>query len=393
MKKKCKIDRPEVIEFIEITSREQLKNEVKMFIDDLKQRNFTYFTKKVFNYYRPSLYRDILKFTAFLDKQKSDFCTRLHCILEDITEIPRCKTCGKELKAKCWKLSHSIPQFCSRSCNGKSEERKERNRVRRQSMTLEERLAEHNRLSERQKQWYEVPGNRERRLQKMRQTKKERYGDEKYVNVEKIKQTKLEKHGDQNYSNREKAKQTNASKSVEQKKKEAEKRLATFNRHKDEDPDFIRRIQEKSVTTRKKNNGEDYTGRKKCWKTIKDRYGVSNPMSIKEVQDHMKQHNLETYGVEWHITAPEIREKSRQTTRENYGVDNPFAAKEIIEQIKQHNLDNYGVEYNWQREDVKQHIWAYHLIIFEKMITFDLKVYVTNFEIWMICMLFPIMSV
>ena len=70
----------------------------------------------------------------------------------------------------------------------------------------------------------------------------------------------------------------------------------------------------------------------------------------------MKQHNLETYGVEWHIAAPEIREKSRQTFQENYGVDNPFASKEIIEQIKLHNLENYGVEHNWQREDVKQQI-------------------------------------
>ena len=155
---------------------------------------------------------------------------------------------------------------------------------------------------------------------------------------------------------KQKIKQKNNSKSIEQKQIEINKRLATYNRHKAEDPEFVKRKQEKSVATRKKNHGEDYTGRKKCQKTLESRYGVSNPMKIKEVKDHIKQHNLETYGVEWHIASSEIREKSKQTYQKNYGVDNPFAAKEIIEQIKQHNLENYGVEYNWQREDVKQHI-------------------------------------
>lgn len=153
-----------------------------------------------------------------------------------------------------------------------------------------------------------------------------------------------------------KRKLTNSLKTSSQIQEEKNKRLAIFNRHKAEDPDFLRKIQEKSIATRKHNHGEDYTGRKKCWNTIKDRYGVSNPMSIKEVQDKLKQHNLETYGVEWHIAAPEIREKSMQTMRKNYGVDNPFVSEEIIQQIRQHNLDNYGVEHNWQREDVKQHI-------------------------------------
>lgn len=153
-----------------------------------------------------------------------------------------------------------------------------------------------------------------------------------------------------------KRKLTNSLKTSSQIQEEKDKRLTTFNRHKAEDPDFLRKIQEKSIATRKHNHGEDYTGRKKCWNTIKDRYGVSNPMHIKEVKDKLKRHNLETYGVEWHIASLEIREKSRQTCQDNYGVDNPFASKEIIEQIKLHNLENYGVEYNWQRADVKQHI-------------------------------------
>lgn len=149
---------------------------------------------------------------------------------------------------------------------------------------------------------------------------------------------------------------TNSLKTDKQKQAQIDKYRATYNKHKEEDPDFVKRKQEKSVATRKRNHGEDYTGRKKCWKTIKERYGVENPMRIEFVQENIKKHNLETYGVEWHIAAPEIRKKSKCTCQKNYGVDNPFQAKEINEKIKQHNLDEYGVEYSWQREDVKQRI-------------------------------------
>ena len=45
-------------------------------------------------------------------------------------------------------------------------------------------------------------------LNKAKQTKKERYGNENYSNMEKSKKTKLERYGDPNYSNAEKRKQT-----------------------------------------------------------------------------------------------------------------------------------------------------------------------------------------
>lgn len=49
-----------------------------------------------------------------------------------------------------------------------------------------------------------IPGCKE----KIRQTKKQRYGNENYVNVEKIKRTKASRYGDENYVNSEKAKRT-----------------------------------------------------------------------------------------------------------------------------------------------------------------------------------------
>lgn len=46
-------------------------------------------------------------------------------------------------------------------------------------------------------------------ISKMKETLKERYGDEKYNNLEKGKRTKLEKYGDENFNNREKMLKTN----------------------------------------------------------------------------------------------------------------------------------------------------------------------------------------
>jgi len=42
----------------------------------------------------------------------------------------------------------------------------------------------------------------------------------------------------------------------------------TLRKHKEADPDFVKRKVEKSIATRKKNHGEDYTGRAKCKRTM-----------------------------------------------------------------------------------------------------------------------------
>lgn len=352
---KRNIDRPDIINDIKIESKEQLKNEIINFMNELKSKNFLIFNSKILKYYRPSLYKDIIKYTSLLNDDV-DFRSRVHFILHDLNEIPCCKTCGKKLNVKHWRILDDTPQYCSSYCSNHSKEKAQKTSQWYKNMTEDERLALHNTLCEAQRKFHANPENKERKLSKTRKTKKERYGDEKYINIDKMKQTKLKKHGDPFFSNREKAKQTNNSKSSEQRQKEIDKRLATYNKHKEEDPEFIKRIQEKSINTRKKNNGEDYTGRRKCQRTLKEHYGVENPMQIEEVKEHRKQYNKEQYGVEWHIASKEIREKSRQSCQNHYGVDNPLQAQEVIDKIKQHNLDNYGVEYNWQREDVKQSI-------------------------------------
>ena len=225
-----------------------------------------------------------------------------------------------------------------------------------ENMTQEERLALHDKLSTAAKHRYSIPEVRAKILAKCRKTKKDRYGCEKYTNIAKRCETKMKKYGDPHYSNRDKARKTQNSKSIEQKHAEVERRLSTRQRHAAEDPSFIERTVVKSIETRKRNNGDDYTGRNRCRQTLKNRYGIDNPMRIPESKEKIRRHSIETYGVEWHIASSEIREKSRQTCQKNYGVDNPFASREIIEQMRQHSIDKYGVECSWQRDDVKQKI-------------------------------------
>ena len=56
----------------------------------------------------------------------------------------------------------------------------------------------------------EYPGQCEEVKKKAKITKKEKYGDENYVNVEKARKTKQERYGDPGYTNKEKAMSTNS---------------------------------------------------------------------------------------------------------------------------------------------------------------------------------------
>ncbi len=99
-------------------------------------------------------------------------------------------------------------------------------------------------------------------VNKIKQTKKEKYGDENYNNLEKSFLTKINNFGDKNYNNREKSKQTS---------------LNVF--------------------------GEDHAMKteevqKKRYDTFLERYGVKHPFLNKEIMDGMRETLKEKYGVD-----------------------------------------------------------------------------------------------
>ena len=130
---------------------------------------------------------------------------------------------------------------------------------------------------------------------------------EKQITVNKIKQTKLEKYGDETHHNIEQAQRT-----------------------------MVDRYgvkcgygTEESVSKRKQ--------------TSMERYGVDNPLKLKEIRDLGKKIIKERYGVDTALEVPEVRDKILETIKEKYGVDNIMKLDKYKSKYKSTMLDNYGV--------------------------------------------------
>ena len=313
----------------------------------------------IFKKYFPKEYQDVFICTSFLDVQNPTFRARIHCILNDIFQIPICKNlnCNKQLDIHDDRPVNKPREYCCNHCCMTDEVR-----IQRMKDTIKARTPEYQQqLSDQKRQTLqrlakENPNYWNDISKKTKATKKAKYGNEKYVNINKIKQTKLERYGDANYSNREKAKQTVSNKTEEQKQREIQKRLDTVNKKKQEDPNYMSNIVAKSKVTRIANNGEDYTGRKKCRQTMLQRYGVENAYQLDSVKENIKKKNLEKYGVEYYSSTKECRLKVANTCIERYGNECYFGSAIGREKIKQTNLERSGCEYSWQREDTKNHI-------------------------------------
>ena len=114
---------------------------------------------------------------------------------------------------------------------------------------------------------------------KVKNTKKERYGDENYTNVEKGKATLLDKYGDENYRNPEKNKQT-------------------------------------------------------CL----ERYGKEHILQVEKFKNKAKKTTLDRYGQEYYNNI----EKTKKTNLKKYGTKCVLNSKSIIKKIETTNLERYG---------------------------------------------------
>lgn len=124
---------------------------------------------------------------------------------------------------------------------------------------------------------------------KVKKTKKEKYGNENYVNAEKAKQTKLEKYGNKTFNNSEKIKQTKL----------------------------------------KKYNDENYNNREKFKKSNVEKYGVEYPIKLDKFKLKSKITSLSNFGSEYPTQSEEVKNKIKQTNLERYGVDSVMKNSEI----------------------------------------------------------------
>ena len=109
------------------------------------------------------------------------------------------------------------------------------------------------------------------------------------------------------------------------------------------------------------------------------KYGVSNPMKVKEFKEKLKNTNLKKYGVENPFQSDSIKEKIKKTNLEKYGTENvmqneeiknrlfasnekkygvksPLLHAETLEKIKNTNLDRYGVENIMESKEIQDKI-------------------------------------
>ena len=143
--------------------------------------------------------------------------------------------------------------------------------------------------------------NDETRLNTIKKTKNDRYGDVYYTNIEKTKDTNLKRYGVENV------------------------------------------FQSEEMQNKIRDNNFK-------------KHGVKYSSQIPNVKEKIKQSNLNNYGVENASKCPEIKERVKTTNQVRYGVDNVFSLETVKSKIKDTNVNKYGVEYPSQSEEIKNKI-------------------------------------
>ena len=87
-----------------------------------------------------------------------------------------------------------------------------------------------------------------------------------------------------------------------------------------------------------------------------EKYGVDNPMKIKENVEKAQNTCQKRYGTNNPAKVEQFKEKARRTNIDRYGADNPLKNKEIQQKVKETNLSLYGEECAAKSQIVRQKI-------------------------------------
>lgn len=97
---------------------------------------------------------------------------------------------------------------------------------------------------------------------------------------------------------------------------------------------------------------KDPEQQKKCKQGMQEKYGVTNPSQLKDVQVKKRYNSLQKYGVEHPSKTLEVKEKTKQTNIERYGVEHPLKKQEFQEKVIKTNIERYGVSYPQQSPSI-----------------------------------------
>ena len=82
----------------------------------------------------------------------------------------------------------------------------------------------------------------------------------------------------------------------------------------------------------------------KAKECVKEKFGTDNIRNVPEINEKIKNTNIEKYGCENPFGNKKVQEKIRMFYQNNYGVDYNMQIPEIVRKSKQTQLERYGVE-------------------------------------------------
>ena len=212
------------------------------------------------------------------------FAMKVYWVIHDIHEFPICENDGKPIT----KPIISIPQgyfelpekyrYCCGKCRCKDKHWIDAHSKPQRKETIEKRLSTNNK-----KYGGNAPACSKSVVDKMKSTKKERYGDSGFTNHEKAVKTCEERYGVVNVSQ-------------------------------------LQEVKDKKEKTCLKHHGikNILCDGEYMKQVFMNEFGVDNPMKLKKIQDKAKNTRIEKYGVEWYFQSDEYKSKISITHKNSH---------------------------------------------------------------------------
>ena len=289
------------------------------FIEYLKTNNKTG-SKTRINHIKkrfPEIYNEVIKVNHV-----SNWYEKLYCYLYDIFTIPKCQNQSCNNFVKFMGFNKGYRSYCSVKC--KNSDINNKNNIKNSLIA---------------KYGVDNPMKSSLILNKVKNTKKNRYGDENFTNLTQTKLTKKNRYNDEYYNNRKKAQETSlkkyGKKNYTNRKKAKETSLEKYG------IEYFNNREKAKKTFLAKYNNEYFNNREKAIGTCLDKYGVKcysqsnefkNKIFFKTLQRWVDKLNIDINDLEYH--------------NDNFIIHN-FCKKHKSFEINRYVLKNrikYGIE-------------------------------------------------
>ncbi len=197
---------------------------------------------------------------------------------------------------------------------------------------------------------------------KIKNTNLKKYNSQYFIGskqfIEISRKSKKEKYGNENYNNIEKQKKTVNSKSIDEKKQiKLKTELTNLNKYGFTNPSLNNNVKNKIKKTKlEKYGNENYNNSNKQQKTILNKYGIASVSQLDEVKLKKKITSIKKYGTNFPWQNKEIKNKLTNIMIKKYGVSNALLLKKSINKAREKMKELYGVEFGFQSEEIQKKI-------------------------------------